>query len=259
MDYDESLHRTYVKGRRLSAETVDLWMDAIAAHLRSSANLTILDLGSGVGRFSVPLAERFGASVVGVEPSAKMRQQAQANCAHPRVRYVAGAAEHIPTASRAFDAAFLSMVVHHFQSLPDACRELSRVVRPGGRVFVRNSFKGRLDSFRFYEFFPSAKAVDEARLPSMEVLTSACRAAGLDCVAHQTVLQEDDDSLRSHCERIKLRALSTLELISDEEFDEGVRAMELAAQAETEPQPVMAPIDLLVFVTKPRVTAPRRS
>jgi len=73
------------------------------------------------------------------------------------------------------------------------------------------------------------------------------------------VLQEDDDSLRSHCERIKQRALSTLALISDEEFDEGVKAMELAALAETEPRPVMAPIDLLVFVKGPQVTAPRRS
>ncbi len=258
MDYDESLHQTYVQGRRLSAEKVDLWMDALATHLRSPANPTILDLRSGVGRFSVPLAERFGATVVGVEPSAKMRQQAQANGAHPRVRYIAGTAERIPTASGAFDAALLSMVVHHFQSLPDACGELSRVVRAGGLVFVRNSFKGRLDPFRFYDFFPWARAIDEARLPAMDALTSACRGAGLNCIAHETVLQEDDDSLRSHCERIKLRALSSLALISDEESDQGVEAMELAAEAETEPRPVMAPIDLLVFLKDPCVTNPGR-
>lgn len=48
-------------------------------------------------------------------------------------------------------------------------------------------------------------------------------------------------------ERLKLRAISTLELLSDHEFEEGVARLGLAAEHETEPRPVMAPVDLLVL------------
>jgi SAM-dependent methyltransferase len=139
------------------------------------------------------------------------------------------------------------MVIHHFRSMAEACRELFRVLRPGGIVLVRNAVKDRLDSVLFYSFFPSAKVADEARMPEMKDVVGAFERAGLDAIAHEIIIQQDDESLRLHLERIKLRALSSLMLISDEEFHNGVEAMERAAAAETAPRPVTVPIDLLVF------------
>ena len=155
VDYDRSLWRAYRAGRALSEDTGRLWMDAIARHLGGTrSGLTVLDLGAGTGRFAVLLADAFDARVVAVEPSEKMRVEAERYSAHPRVDHRAGAAETIPAADTEFDFAFLSMIIHHVGDVVACARELYRVVKPGGLVFIRNVFSGRLDGVPHYAFFP---------------------------------------------------------------------------------------------------------
>jgi ubiquinone/menaquinone biosynthesis C-methylase UbiE len=248
VDYDERLHRAYRAGRALSADTGRLWTAAIARHLGGARGaLTILDLGAGIGRFSILLADAFHARVVAVEPSAKMRAEAERGSAHPRVVYHEGSAASIPAAAGAFDFAFLSMVVHHVPDLAAGARELYRVVKPGGLVFIRNTFGGRLDGVPLYRFFPSARAIDEARLPRAEQVRDTFRANGFGFVTLEAVEQEIDPSLHAHYERIGHRALSTFELITDAEFQEGLERMRQAVELETTPAPVLERFDLLVL------------
>ena len=250
VDYDGVIHRAYDKGRKLAPDAVTLWMDVVSGFLSKTAGLTLLDVGSGTGRFSVPLGERFDAMVVGIEPSEKMRAEAKQKNSHPRVLYVGGCGEAIPFTAARFDVVFLSMVLHHLRSLRDTCAEIARVVRPAGLVFVRNDFKDSLPA-RYHDFFPRARDIGMARAPGIEETVAAFEEAGLRLREHRVVTQVLDDSLRSHCERIKLRALSPLQLLTDEEFEEGIQAMEAAAEAEVEPKPILDPIDVLVF-DKPR-------
>jgi len=74
MDYDKALYKNYDKGRQYSPETLTLWLETLGRYIPRRTDLRILDLGSGTGRFTVPLAHHFEATVVGVEPSEKMRQ-----------------------------------------------------------------------------------------------------------------------------------------------------------------------------------------
>jgi len=248
VDYDRRLYEAYRAGRSLSAETGRLWMDALARHAgRPRSGLTVLDLGAGTGRFSVLLADTFQAHVVAVEPSAKMRADAERGSAHPRVVYRDGAADSIPAADAHFDFALLSMVIHHVPDLDGCARELGRVVRRDGLVFIRNTFSGRLEGIPHYEFFPSARAIDEARLPSVERVRKAFEARGFSTVALDTIEQEIDPSLAAHYERIERRALSAFELITDSEFDRGLALMRAAVDRETDPIPVREKVDLLVL------------
>lgn len=248
VDYDGRLHGAYRSGRALSAETGRLWMDAIARRLDGRCSeLTVLDLGAGTGRFSTMLAEAFSARVVAVEPSEKMRAEAERGSAHPRVVYRAGAADAVPAAEAEFDFAFMSMVIHHVSDLDACARELRRVVRPGGLVFIRNLFNGRLDGVRHYEFFPSARAIDEARLPTVARVRDAFADAGFAPVALDTIEQQIDTSLGAHYERLKLRALSSFELLSDAEFEAGLARLRRAAELETPPTPVLEKLDLLTL------------
>ncbi len=234
MDYDKTaIPDTYAASRKLPEATVRQWMDAIAAFLAPVAggrHLAILDLGCGTGRFAVPLAERFAATVVGVEPSEKMRRQAATNASHPRVTYLEGCAEAIPCGDASFDAALLSMVVHHFRSVPDALRELRRVLKPGAFVFIRSDLEECRGGVRFYEFFPAAEALARERAPGIAALTAQFEAAGFTRVHCGTITQQIDPDLKAHYERIKLRGLSTLAAISDEEFRAGLDAMRRAAE-----------------------------
>lgn len=248
VDYDQRLHRAYRAGRTLSAETGRLWMQALARRLgKTRSPRTILDLGAGTGRFSAMLADAFDARVVAVEPSARMRAEAERGSAHPRVVYREGSAEAIPTAAGEFDCAFLSMIIHHVSDLAACARELHRVLRPAGLVFIRNVFSGRLDRIRHYEFFPSARAIDEVRLPTVERVRAAFAAAGFELMALDPIEQEIDASLSAHYERLKLRALSTLELISDAEFEAGLARLRRAIDLETAAAPVVERLDLLTL------------
>ncbi|MCK4850480.1 MAG: methyltransferase domain-containing protein [Phycisphaerae bacterium] len=250
MDYDKSQYKGYLEGRKLSKQATDLWMNAVAEFLTPGRNgefLDVLDLGCGVGRWSVPLAERLGAQVIGVEPSEKMRQQAEAKNSHKRVTYLAGYAEDIPCRDGTFDAAFLSMIAHHLQNLSGACGELWRVLRPGGVIFIRNCFRGRLDGIPVYEFWPAAKAIDEVRMPGLGELTACFTSAGFERIEHRAIVQHIDASLRAHYERLKLGAVSTFDLISEEELREGFEAMARAVAAERTARAVTEPIDFLVF------------
>ncbi|HKQ67186.1 MAG TPA: class I SAM-dependent methyltransferase [Methylomirabilota bacterium] len=248
VDYDQRLHRAYRAGRTLSTETGRLWMQALARRLGdTSSPRTILDLGAGTGRFSAMLADAFDARVVAVEPSAKMRADAEQGSAHPRVVYRDGSAEAIPAAAGDFDFAFLSMIIHHVSDLAACARELHRVLRPAGLVSIRNVFSGRLDGIRHYEFFPSARAIDEVRLPTVERVRAAFAAAGFELIALDPIEQEIDASLSAHYERLKLRALSTLELISNAEFDAGLARMRRAVDLAPAPPPVVERLDLLTL------------
>lgn len=247
IDYDKALYRTYDRGRAHSPESYRLWMKAIARYVPRKSGPVVLDLGSGTGRFSPQLAEYFDARVVGVEPSDKMRAVAEESNAHPMVRYVKGAAENIPLGEAECDFAFLSMVIHHVDDLAECCRELRRVLKPRGTVLIRNSFKNRLVSVPFYDFFPNARAVDNERLPGVEEVEAVFLANGFRRVAFETIRQQIDASLADHYERIKTKSLSTFELISEEEFQAGVAAMKRAVEGESAPGPIVEDIDLLVF------------
>jgi ubiquinone/menaquinone biosynthesis C-methylase UbiE len=248
VDYDQRLYGAYRDGRALSDDTGRLWMAAVARHLGGArANLVILDLGAGTGRFSTLLADAFDARVVGVEPSEKMRDEAGRGRPHPRVVYRDGSAAAIPAATGEFDFAFLSMVVHHIADLAAGARELSRVIKPGGLVFIRNTFSGRLDSVPLYRFFPSALAIDEARLPRAEQVRATFEAHRFGFVALEAVEQQIDPSLHAHHERMKHRALSTFELMTDAEFHEGLERMRRAVEQEIAPAPILERVDLLVL------------
>ena len=56
-----------------------------------------------------------------------------------------------------------------------------------------------------------------------------------------------DVSLADHLDRVRYRVYSGLELISDEEFEAGLRRMEAAVAEEKQPQPVADYVGLLSF------------
>jgi len=225
-----------------------LWGETVRRVAGDRQGLTILDLGSGTGRFSSLLADEFAAHVIGVEPSDKMRAVAEAECVHPRVRFLKGTAENIPLDDDACDLAWMSQVVHHLTDLDAAAREFRRVIKQTGMLLIRNNFKGRLDGCcRYYDFFPAGLAVDEARHPTVERVRECFERNGFRLARFETLEQMEARSLKEYCERIRLRTYSTFELISEEEFEPGLAALEAAAAQEQQPEPVMGVIDLLVL------------
>lgn len=84
-------------------------------------------------------------------------------------------------------------------------------------------------------------------MPSLEAVEDRFSANGFEKIALEVIVQESAESLSAYYERIKMRALSTFEFMSDEEFQAGLLAMKRAVDSEKEPSPVTEAIDLLVF------------
>jgi uncharacterized membrane protein len=121
------------------------------------------------------------------------------------------------------------------------------VLRPGGLVLVRGALRESLPHIGFLEFFPSARAIDEERMPAAGEVVALFERAGFEHIATEQVEQESAPSMRAYCERVSKRAISTLELIDDAEFDQGIARMREAAARETTPRPVHERIGLVAL------------
>jgi ubiquinone/menaquinone biosynthesis C-methylase UbiE len=245
-DY-ERMASIYDEGRSLPLQWLQEWRDVLSQYVPTSDHHPVLDLGSGTGLFSEVLATWFQVDVIGVEPSAAMRNRAAAKRHPAGISYVGGNAERVPLRTGTCGCAWLSTVVHHISDLPACAKELRRVLRSDGRVLIRNSFGDRLEHIHWLSFFPAAKRLAAKRWPTVEQTASAFAAAGFETETLESVSEVIARDLRSYCERIRARANSTLTLISDEEFEEGLAQLGRAASRETRPEPVVDRRDLLVL------------
>jgi SAM-dependent methyltransferase len=89
---------------------------------------TVLDLAAGTGKLTRQLVPLVG-HVIGVEPSEPMRAELRAQV--PTADARAGTAEAIPAADGSVDAVFVGEAFHWFRTA-EACREIARVLSPGG-------------------------------------------------------------------------------------------------------------------------------
>lgn len=231
VDYDKQAAR-YDRARTIPPESIAVWMASARRHVDTAGVRRILDLGSGTGRFSAALADAFEADVIAVEPSAGMRAEA-APKGRDSVRRVGGRAEALPLADGTIDLAWLSNVVHHFDDLESAAREIGRVCREGSAVLVRGAFGG-VPVPSLYRFFPSTQQVVDT-FPAVPEVIGAFEAAGFQSFLSEQVSQILATNMTAMYQRLKLRADTTLEKISDEEFEAGLEAVKRAAETETGP------------------------
>lgn len=99
----------------------------------------ILDLGCGQGLMTRELARAVGPAgqVIGVDPSADMRDGATALCTGlSQVQVLQGGGADIPLDDAAMDGAVSLQVFEYIPDIPAVLAELRRVLRPGGRLVI---------------------------------------------------------------------------------------------------------------------------
>lgn len=238
--YDEHDAAAFDIGRHIAEEGLLAWREAVARHLSPGVRgLRLLDLGAGTGLWSQAFETWYeGIEVIAVEPSEAMR----ARCHFPRV--LPGDAADIPLADRSVNAAWLSTVIHHVPDLAAAGVELRRVLRPGGKVLIRSVFAGRHHGITLFRFFPEAVRIIDT-YPSVADVEEAFTHAGFLAVALEEVPQVTAASLREAVTTIDRRAHTPLQLITNDEYLDGLARIRQAAK--TAPGPVVDVFDLLVL------------
>ena len=100
---------------------------------------TVLDLGAGIGYFTIPLARRFESVVaLDVEPRMleKLRTRAEQAGVAGRIRTLPGVAEKIPLQAGSVDLVLMTNLYHELDDRSAALAEARRVLAAGGRIIV---------------------------------------------------------------------------------------------------------------------------
>jgi len=162
----------------------------------------VLDVATGTGDLAIELAGRVGpeGTVVGSDFSEGMLDLARKK--RPAMTWELGNALELPYETDSFDAATVGFGARNFSDLDQGLREMTRVVRPGGRVVVlemTNPTKPPLSTFfglwfdrivpvlgkisgdpEAYEYLPSSVK----RFPDAHTLAGQLHTAGLDPVRY---------------------------------------------------------------------------
>lgn len=113
----------------------------IGRRIPKDRNLKVLDVGTGFG-ISVAFLARWlskGSALWTVDPSEEVLSRVEASLDGERagkVGFTVGSAEDLGFEDGFFDFVVSVMVLHHIERLQPALEEMSRVLKPGGRLLV---------------------------------------------------------------------------------------------------------------------------
>ena len=99
-------------------------VEAVRSVLPSGSGI---EVGVGTGRFAAPLGIKLG-----VDPSQSMREVARKK----GIDVVPGVAEDLPFPDESLDFVLMVTVICFFDDVPEAFREVHRVLKPGGSLIV---------------------------------------------------------------------------------------------------------------------------
>ena len=131
----------------------------VAGHGIENGAAQILDLATGTGDMAVKMALKMpGAHITGADLSEGMlalaRHKAEKTGCSGRVEFHKAEAEQLPFSDGEFDAVTVAFGVRNFGDIPQGLREIQRVLRPGGRVFILefSTPRGKIfgGAYRFY-------------------------------------------------------------------------------------------------------------
>lgn len=169
-DYNRDKTWGWTLDERKQVFLKDIQLDAGAL-----GGMRLLDAGCGNGTLSAALTD-FGLTVVGLDLNdglglAYLNRSRYGQAAAERVQYVQGNLIAPPFRDATYDLVYSSGVIHHTPSSKDSFTSLSRMVRPGGRLYVwiygKRAFPVRI-------FFATGRSLK--RFISLHSLMKVCKA-----------------------------------------------------------------------------------
>jgi len=223
-DYSK-IASSYDKGRSLSEQNMATWLNLIAKLSGASKGTRVLDLGCGTGRFSLPIANRLGFEVTGVDSSAEMLAKAQQKDSNSDVDWMLEDASALTFSDGSFDVVFMSHLLHHVDSPLTVLKECHRVLVPSGVILIRYGAMDQVRNDVEHTFFPQVTEIDEPRTPTLELTERWLLDAGFANIFSEEVVQQTYGTASAHLDAARVKSTSVLNMISAESFEVGIQRL----------------------------------
>ena len=138
--------------RLLSLGIDQRWRRRVVRGVRNQQAVDVLDLATGTGDLALALARIPGTRITGLDIARDMLALAEQKGARSRhgkgIRWVHGDGESLPFEDRSFDAVTIAFGIRNYEDPLQGLREMHRVLRPGGKVYVLEFSRPRKGFFQ---------------------------------------------------------------------------------------------------------------
>jgi ubiquinone/menaquinone biosynthesis C-methylase UbiE len=223
-----------------------VWLSRIIEYGEIDANCAVLDVGCGTGRFPLSMPDAKKCMLCAVEPSIEMLKQAIMKDKPRRILWVRGDGQQLSFQDNLFDCVYMTLVIHHIEDKEMALREIYRVLKKDGRCVIMTNSLSRIKK-HVLRYFPGVVAIDLRRFPSIPWLKKTMMNIGFRNVHHH-ILRYDRGyiSTDEYLDRVRNKYVSTLTLLSENEFQKGLRIFQEKVKKKYGSQ--IKQIDRFVFV-----------
>jgi len=190
-----------------------------------STSLMVLDIGCGTGIYTIAIAEKTNAVVFGLDSSKEMIKRAKMKKDN-LVKWLIGNAENLPFNNGHFDCVIMNMVIHQIINRNKAVNEVYRVLKKNGTFLVMTKSHGHLRRSLLMDF-PKTRQIDLKRFPTIPTIKHIMLSAGFENARYHVVSEGVTRvSMEDYLEKIRKKFISTLTLLSEEDFQKGLNIFE---------------------------------
>lgn len=158
-------------------------------HLKPSKNGIYLDIGCGTGNYTNEIQKQ-GFRLIGIDPSEKMLREARLR--NNQVDWRIGSAENIELQDSSIDGVIAFLTIHHWIDLKKGFSELSRVLKPKGRVVIFTSTPEQMKGYWLNHYFPHMLHFSIVQMPSLYNIQEAIRQTELEISDIEKYFIQDD-------------------------------------------------------------------
>lgn len=200
---------------------IEPWLSKIIECGKIDSNCAVLDVGCGTGRFPLGISSAKNCMICALEPSIEMLKQAVAKDKSKTVMWVRGDGQKLPFRGNYFNCAYMTLVIHHIENKEMALREIHRTLKKDGNCVIMTTSHYRIKRHVLLRDFPGLTAIDLRRFPSIPSLKKTMKNIGFKNLHHHIIQHNEYVSKDEFLGRVRNQYISTLTLLSEEEFQKG--------------------------------------
>jgi len=187
-----------------------------------STGSKVLEVGCGTGNYIISIESIVGCQCFGIDISKEMLEKAKERT--KKVKFLLGRAEELEFTENFFELVFSVNVIHHITGRREYFREAYRVLKPRGKICTVTDSEWILRNRQpLTVYFPETLEVDLKRYPKIEELKQIITQVGFKAIREKMV---EYPYLLEDIQAYKNKVFSSLNLISEEAFQRGIKRME---------------------------------